>query len=316
MKLSREAKTGIIVIVGTVLLIMGMSYLKSTPIFDRQMTLYAVYDHVGGLQSGTAVTINGLGVGKVKDVRFKDASGKLVVTLSVDDDFSFSKNSLAELYDTSPIGGKGLQIVPVFDGSVPIQSGDTLITQAKPGLTDVFLEQLSPVKLKMEGALSSADSLLGNVNSVLDDTTKQDLQASIGELKKLMIGLNQTVAVFNKNKGKLDATFGNLATLSGNMAKISDSLAQAGLAETVASLQGTAKSFDRMLAKMNAGEGTLGKMMTDKEMYDNLNESSRQLHLLLQDFRLNPKRYVNVSVFGKKQKEYSLPETDPAQKTN
>jgi phospholipid/cholesterol/gamma-HCH transport system substrate-binding protein len=204
----------------------------------------------------------------------------------------------------------------VFDGSTPFKSGDTLLTQAKPGLTDVFLEQLSPVKLKMEGALSSADSLLGNVNSVLDDPTKQDLQASIGELKKLMIGLNQTVAVFNKNKDKLDATFGNLATLSGNMAKISDSLAQAGLAETVASLQGTAKSLDQMLAKMNAGEGTLGKMMTDKEMYDNLNESSRQLHLLLQDFRLNPKRYVNVSVFGKKQKEYSLPEADPAQKTN
>ena len=115
MKISREIKTGIIGIGGILLFLLGYSYLKSSPLFENNKTLYVVYHHVGGLQPGTAISINGFNVGKVNDVGFLDASGDLLVTFSVDDSFSFSKNSTAELYDTGIIGGKGIQILPAFD---------------------------------------------------------------------------------------------------------------------------------------------------------------------------------------------------------
>ena len=135
MKLSREIKTGIIVIGGILLFILGFSYLKSNPIFNDSKVYYAVYDHIGGLQTGTQVSINGFSVGKVNDIRFKDVSGKLVVTFTVDKSFDFSENSIAELYDTGIIGGKGIQIIPVFDGASMAKSGDTLIAQIRPGIT-------------------------------------------------------------------------------------------------------------------------------------------------------------------------------------
>ena len=182
MKLSRELKTGIIVIGGILLFIMGFSYLKSTPLFDNSKTLYAVYPNVGGLQAGTVVSINGFGVGKVNDIQFMDTQGNLVVTFSVSSDFKFSKNSRVELYDTGIIGGKGLQIAPVFDGAAEAKSGDTLLTDTRPGLTELAQQKLTPLFKKFESAVTDADSVLMNVNDVLDTRTKKDLQTAINGL--------------------------------------------------------------------------------------------------------------------------------------
>lgn len=317
MKLSRELKTGIIVIGGILLFIMGFSYLKSTPLFDNSKTLYAVYPNVGGLQSGTVVSINGFGVGKVNDIRFIDAKGNLVVTFTVSSDFQFSKNSAVELYDTGIIGGKGLQILPIFDEGRNIQSGDTLSTDTRPGLTELAQQKLTPLFRKFESAVTDADSVLMNVNDVLDTKTKRDLRNAINGLSELMVSLNVSAKSFNTilndNKSTLDSSLTNFAALTSNFAKLSDSLNNAGLGNTLSSLQSTVASLDQILVKMQKGDGTLGKLMNDKELYTNLTSASKELDLLLQDFRLNPKRYVNVSVFGKKQKEYTVPESDPAQ---
>lgn len=317
LKLSREIKTGIIVIGGILLFILGFSYLKSTPLFDNSKTLYAVYDHVGGLQPGTQVSINGFNVGTVNDIKFKDASGKLIVTFSVNNDFSFSKNSKAELYDTGIIGGKGIQIKPVFDDGPSAKSGDTLVTNTRPGLTDLLQQKLTPLQLKVEDAFTNADSLLINVNQILDTKAKKDLQESLS-------GLNSTISSFKRsadilsnilsdNQSKLDSSMMNFQKLTYNFANLSDSLNNAGLGRTLASLESTVANLDRVLAGIERGDGTLGKLMQDEELYSNLNNASKELDLLLQDFRLNPKRYVNVSVFGKKQKDYTVPEDDPAE---
>ncbi|WP_281542950.1 MlaD family protein [Maribacter aestuarii] len=318
MKLSRELKTGIIVIGGILLFVMGFSYLKSTPLFDNSKTLYAIYPNVGGLQAGTVVSINGYGVGKVNDIKFKDTQGNLIVTFSVSSDFKFSKNSRVELYDTGIIGGKGLQIIPVFDGAPEAQSGDTLLTDTRPGLTELAQQKLTPLFRKFESAVSDADSVLINVNDVLDSKTKKDLQTAINGLSELMTSLNGSAKVLNNilnnNQGKLDSSLTNFETLTYNFAKLSDSLNNAGLGRTLSSLESTVANLDMIMAKIEKGDGTLGKLMNDKELYTNLNSASRELDLLLQDFRLNPKRYVNVSVFGKKQKDYMVPEEDPAEK--
>ena len=318
MKLSREVKTGIIVIGGILLFIMGFSYLKSTPIFDNSKTFYAVYPNVGGLQSGTTVSINGFSVGKVNDIKFLDEKGNLLVTFTVGNDFKFSKNSLVELYDTGIIGGKGLQIRPVFDATGIAQSGDTLQSETRPGITDLAQQKLTPLVRKFESAISGADSVLVNVNSVLDSKTKKELKEVIVGLNILLTSLNKSATSLNSvlegNREKLDNSFKNFEVLTSNFAKLSDSLNSAGLGRTLASLESTMASLDQVAQKIENGDGTLGLLMNDKELYSNLNSSSRELELLLQDFRLNPKRYVNVSVFGKKQKDYTVPEEDPAHK--
>ena len=316
MKLSREIKTGIIVIGGILLFVMGFTFLKATPIFNNSKTFYAVYSHVGGLQSGTQVSINGFNVGNVNKITFKNGSGNLLVAFSVDSDFEFSKNSIAELYDTGIIGGKGIQINPVFDGGPIAQSGDTLSSNIKPGLTDLLQQKLAPLQSKIEGAVSNADSLLLNFNEVLDEETKKNLRESIKGLNTTVQSFQSSAATLNTlladNKSKLDSSITNINTITTNFSVLSDSIAQVGLTNTIRSLESTISNLDKMLAKIENGEGTLGKLVNNEELYNNLSEASRELDLLLQDFRLNPKRYVNVSVFGKKQKEYEIPEDDPA----
>lgn len=317
MKISREVKTGIIVVGGILLFLMGFSYLKSSSIFDNSKTFYAVYENVGGLQTGTPVSINGFSVGKVNDIKFKDETGKLLVTFSVGNDFEFSKNSSAMLYDTGIIGGKGIQIIPVFDDAPKAKSGDFLASSTKPGLTDLVQKNLAPLQSKIEGAVSNADSLLINVNQILDAKTKKDLRESISGLnaviKNFQVTSNSLNGLLADNKEQLDSSIKNINNITDNFSKISDSISQVGLTKTMKNLESTLGNLDAMLAKMEKGDGTLGKLMTDEELYNNLTASTRELDLLLQDFRLNPKRYVNVSVFGKKQIDYEVPEEDPAQ---
>jgi len=316
LKISREIKTGIIVVGGILLFILGFSYLKSSPLFEDGKTFYAIYKDVGGLQTGTPVTINGLVVGKVNDIKFKDISGDLVVTFSVKNDFGFSKNSPAELYDTGIIGGKGIQIKPMLDGAANAKSGDTLNSNIQPGLTQLLQTQLTPLQKKVEGAVTNADSLLMNVNQVLDARAKKDLRETLSGLNKTVASFQKSAdalnRILNNNEDKLGNSLENFEKLTANFATLSDSLNNAGLNRTLASLESSVSNLDELMARVNSNKGTIGKLLNDEKLYTNLNNASKELDLLLQDLRLNPKRYVNVSVFGKKQKEYELPEEDPA----
>jgi len=316
-KLSREIKTGIIGIGGILLFILGYSYLKSSSLFENNKTLYVVYNHVGGLQPGTAVSINGFTVGKVNSVEFHDTSGNLLVTFSVDDSFSFSKNSTAELYDTGIIGGKGIQILPAFDSGPVAQAGDTLVSSIKPGVTELLQQQLSPLQNKVENVISHADSLLVNINTVMDGRTKRDLKESIESLSELIANTKKTTKVLSEivvsNKASLEGSIQNIGQFTENLALVTDSIAKMGLTKTFMNLSQTAASLNAIIAGIEAGEGSLGQLAQDPAMYDYLTKTSRELSLLLQDLRLNPKRYVNVSVFGKKSKAYTLPVNDPAQ---
>lgn len=316
MRISREIKTAVIGIGGILLFILGYSYLKSSSLFENNKTLYVVYSHVGGLQPGTAVSINGFTVGKVNSVGFHDASGNLLVTFSVDDSFEFSKNSTAELYDTGIIGGKGIQILPAFDQGPIAKAGDTLVSSIKPGVTELVQQQLSPLQNKVENVISHADSLLVNINTVMDGRTKNDLKQSIERLHQLIANTEKTTEVLSElivtNKTALEGSIQNVHRITEDLVMLTDSISQMGLTTTFQKLSNTAASLDQIIAGIQAGEGSLGKLTKDAEMYEYLTKTSRELSLLLQDLRLNPKRYINVSVFGKKSKPYTLPEQDPA----
>lgn len=318
LKLSREVKTAIIVLVGIFLFILGYGYLKSNSIFDSNKTLHAVYDHVGGIQSGTQVTINGVVIGNVTKIELKNSKFQSVVTFSIEEKHEFSKNSRAEIYDTGIIGGKSIQIIPVFDDAPMTKSGDTLPSSMKPGITALVQEKLTPLQSKVEGAVSHADTLLMNVNDILDAPTKRELRQGIAGLNQLIANFqnsaNKLNQILSDNQQELDGSIKNFNTMTANFAKLSESLSNAGLDKTVTELQASLSNLNKTLQKIEKGEGSLGKMMNDDEFYTNLTAATRELDLFLQDFRLNPKRYVNVSVFGKKQKEYVLPVDDPAEK--
>ena len=311
MKISREFKTAIIVLGGILLFILGYTYLKSNPIFSSYRTYYAVYNSVGGLAPATPVTINGFPVGKVLQIGFLDEKGKLLVSFSVESDFQFSKNSKAELYDTGIIGGKSIQIIPVFDDSGTAVSGDTLPSSEKPGLTELVTQQLTPLQEMLKSVIVSTDSLLVGVNGILDDKTRQQLKRSITNLDATLANFRRSSgkldAFLSKNEKKLSASVDNVANITEKLSDVSTQLAKADYEKTMKDLQSVADNFNNVLARMESGEGTMGKILKDDKMYNNLTETSEQLGLLLEDMRLNPKRYVHFSLFGKRQKNYKPP---------
>lgn len=299
MKITKEVKTGVLVIIGIILFIFGFNYLKGENLLSSSRVFYTEYDNVEGLVPSTPVTISGLHVGKVLEISFKeDGSGKLVVKLLVDSDFDFSKNSKAELYDTGIIGGKAIAIVPVFDNAENAKEGDYLLSGKKAGLTDLVNQRLTPLQDKIENMMASADQLLKNLNDVFDEETKGNLKKSIAELSTTMASFKNTSASLNQmiknNQEHIDSVLTNADKITGNLANITKTISESNLDETIKSLESTLKGFDSMLSAMENGEGTMGKLLKDEELYNNLKGASEELEELLRDIKLHPKRYTRV----------------------
>ena len=318
MKLTREIKTAILVISSIVLFLWGYSFLKGKNLFDTSKKLYVVYENVAGLTASAPVTLNGLKIGKVNDISFQP-NGNLLVELQITTDFPISKSSIAEIHDSGPLGGREIEIVLNVEDKNFTVSGDFLKPANKLGLTDALAQQIEPLKDKIEKLLDEANVLFANVNEVLDEKTKANLKNSIAELNNTMTEFSGVAknanAMLEKNKTKLDATFTNLDKTTANFASISDSLAKADLGKTVKNLEKTLANVDKLMADMEAGKGTMGKLMKDDAMYNNFTKTSKELELLLQDLRLNPTRYVNVSLFGKKNKPYVAPTEEEIKET-
>jgi phospholipid/cholesterol/gamma-HCH transport system substrate-binding protein len=299
LKLSREIKTAILVISGIVLFIFLFNYLKGNNFLDSSRTFYVVYDNVEGMASSTPVTINGLTVGKVQDINFsKDRSGRITVKLLIDSDFEFSKNSIAELYEAGLLGGKAIAIIPAFDNAENAKKGDYLEGTVKSGLTELVNQRLTPLQEKIETMMVSADSLLVNINSVFDVQTKANLKKSIAELAITIESFKNTSVAFNSlitdNQETLNNALSNIDTITSNLSKITDSVANLNLVETINSIQLTISNFDKILASIEKGEGSIGKLLNDDELYNNLKGASKEIEELLRDIKLHPKRYFRI----------------------
>ena len=285
------------------------NYLKGQNLLDNSRKVYAIYDNVEGLATSSPVTVNGHTIGKVLEIEFtEDGSGKLKVLLLIEDEYVFSKNSKAELYETGLIGGKAIAIIPAFDDAPNTQSGDILQGSVKEGLSELVNRRLTPLQEKIETMMVSADSLLTNLNSVFDSKTKANLKNAVAELNGTLSSFKSTSISLNTlikdNQENLDSTLTNFNNLSSNLATITDSVAKSDLSGTINELQSTLDGVNALLASIESGEGSLGKLAKDEKLYDNLEGASKQLEQLLQDFKLNPKRYVHFSIFGKKTKIY------------
>ena len=311
MNLTREVKTGILAICAIALLIFGYSFLKGKNLLENDRTFYAVYKNVEGLIPSSPVTINGLVVGQVVSIDFADTQGNLVVEFNVDNDFAFSRNSLAEVYGGGLIGGKSLAIIPKYEQGLDAEDGDTLPGRVEAGLLELVNERLTPLQEKLEAAITDADTLLTSVNGILNvdnqnnlNSIFRDLSISVKQFKGTSIRLNNLLA---NNEEKLNKAFSNADEISTKLNKVSDSLAQINVKQIGKELEVVLANFEKISKDLNAGKGTAGKLLKDDKLYTNLERTSKELELLLQDVRLNPTRYINVSVFGKKNKPYQKP---------
>ncbi|MFA7444449.1 MAG: MlaD family protein [Flavobacteriaceae bacterium] len=311
MKLTREIKTALLVLSALLLFIWGYSFLKGKDLFSSYENYYVVYENVEGLSASAPVTLNGLSIGKVSGIAI-NREGKLVVEVQVKTDFPISKSSILEVYEPGFIGGKQIALVPNLEDSNLAKNEDTLQSAVRLGMIAKAGGQLAPVQQKVENTLVSADSLLNNFNTLLDAKNKENLSVAIAELTQTMKTLNSASKTLDKmltvNQQNIDGMMSNLNKTSENFAQISDDLTQADLGKVVQNLESTLANVNKMMADMESGKGTLGKLMKDETMYNNLSDASKELELLLQDVRLNPTRYVNISVFGKKNKPYVAPQ--------
>ena len=314
MKLTREIKTAILVIASILLFIWGYSFLKGKDLFTNYKTLYVEYDNVEDLAQSAPVTLNGLAIGKVTKITINETTGKLLVELQLKTYFPISKTCKASLYSPSLIGGKQIKIIPNLADKVLAEDGQALESVVELSLTDSFGGKLEPIQQKLDLMLANINTLVSGLNNVLDKKGQEDLKKSLAELSQTMEQFHRASGTLNSildtNKGQINGVVSNFNKMSSNFNKISDSLNKADLGKTVRNLNQTLAKVDGLMNNLNSGKGTAGKLLNDDALYNNLAKTSKELELLLQDVRLNPTRYVNVSVFGKKNKPYVAPKEE------
>ncbi len=302
MKISREVKTAILVISGIVLMVFLINYLKGINILDSNAEYHTEFDY-NALNTSSPVTIKGNNVGKITKIEYDDKTGKTKVTISVDNDLRFSTNSLIRLYEQGLMGGNALAIIPE-PGDVMAKSGDFLQSDIEPGLIRSLTKNFTGLSSDLGTTLQSADTLLINLNKLVIDESDDGLRRTISELNTTIVSFNRLSNNLNglvsKNDAELTAAIKNFNKVAADMAILTDDLKEIKLTESVAKLENTLANIDNLMADVKSGKGTLGKLMTDEQLYKNLEGASLQLEQLLQDFKLNPKRYVHFSVFGKK----------------
>ncbi|MCU0381752.1 MAG: MlaD family protein [Chitinophagaceae bacterium] len=326
MKISNETKVGVLAAFAITLLILGFNFLKGRNLFEKKDTIYAVFQKVESLSTSDPVKINGLQVGIVSDIEEKDQNlSGIIVSIHITKTVNIPDNSYAVI-SSNPLGSTTVNIVKGTSTAF-LNDGDTVQTNPSLGLLDEIKGTLSPTVGQVNGTLKSVDSLVEQLGSTLDPKTRSNLQAVIANLSSASASLN---TLLNTQQGALAATLNNMSAVTGNLRNNNDSInriignvetmtrkfSELDLQKTLSKLESAVDNLNLTLKKVNSNDGTLGLLMNDPKLYNNLNSTTNSLNLLMQDIRLHPKRYVNVSVFGKKDKSGPLmqPMSDTATK--
>jgi len=312
--ISRELKTGVIVVVILILFVWGYNFLKNRSIYDKTRTFYAEYTNVQGLAAKSPITINGLKVGTVSDITFHpNKKGILVAHLNLNNDIEFSANSVAQIYSPDFISGKSLKINIALDEADIARSGDTLIGEVDSGIMGMINEQIAPLQSKVESFVVHTDSVMQNVNKIMNDENQKNIKESLANMNAVFGKFKSTASnldVMMREGGRIDSIMKGANTTMTNFAQISDSIKAVNIGKTVAELQSSLRNFNVILDSINAGNGTLGKLMHDEALYTNLTNATKELEELLREVKEHPKRFVHLSVFGKKETPYVAPENE------
>jgi len=313
-KFTREFKVGLIFLAAIALFIWGFNFLKGTNLFSKTRYFYAVYDKVDGLEKSNKVLVNGLRIGQVQDMDFIEGSSKIIVEMYIKSDIEIPDNSIAKIFATDLLGSKAVEIV-MGDSPAYLEDGDTLVSSLESSLKDQLTEEVEPLKRKAIVLINSIDSVMAVIQSIFNENTRQNLASTIENIRNTLRNAESVSAnidtILNNEKNRVGAILANLESISrnlnGNNEKInniltnfetlSDSLASSDLSKTVREAGVAINNLKEISEKINRGEGTIGQLFTNDSLYYNLEKSTSSLDKLLEDIRLNPKRYVKLSLF-------------------
>ena len=314
MKIRREAKLALPALAAVFILIWGINFLKGSSLFESKSTFYGVYDSVEGLKVSSGVIYRGYQVGQVISIQFTgERFDRVLVKFSVDKGLELPSNTLAMIQSADLMGSKVVALVP-GDSHVFAVSGDTLRSQVERGLMEQVSQQMLPLKQKAERLLGSLDSVMLIVQGLFNEETKKNLSNSFGSIDRTLRNLegasgnldtliqgesariSSILQDVNSITGNLRNNNEEISTILGNVSAISDSLRQASLHQTLMSLDYILATTDSIMNKINRGEGTIGALLNDNDLYYNLNQVSENLNRLLVEFRYNPKRFINLSL--------------------
>lgn len=315
LKISNETKVGVLTVLTVTMAVLGFNFLKGKNPLQKEEVLYARFNNVAGLVPSNPVILNGLAIGSVYSTEPGDETlNSIVVALRISEDIRIPKNSIAHIKG-NPLGTPAIEIIK-GDSRELLMSGDTIQSQASQDFFGSIFDKLGPTQKALDGVLNNVDSITNKVNTTYDLQMQNNLRATMANLSTVSAELTRTVDAVNRmvaaNSSNISRSTANLAeltsTLSGNKDNInsivsnldstSAMLAQLELQQTMNRLDETVRSLQGTIDKLNTNEGTLGALINEKRLYNNIQNSINSLNLLLQDVRMNPKRYVNISVFG------------------
>ena len=291
MKIKTEIKTGIVAIIIIVSSYWGFKFLKNESIFDSNYKYYALFDNVDGVASGSSITLNGLRIGKVGDMYFH-SKNKILVLLNISKDIKLTNNSLAKIYSNSIIGKKNIHIE--INKGQPLRNRDTIKTEINASLLEKMQSDIMPLKQKVDKMVSSIDSSMILVSEVLNKKNISNISNSIQNISKMTKNLADIT-----NKIHLDSNLTNISTTISNLNKIVYDIRESKIKNTIQKINTSFSKIDSITKKINNNEGTLGKLIQNDSIYNNLNKSLEMLNELIEDIKINPKRYLHFSIFGR-----------------
>ena len=281
------------------------NYLKGINLFDSNRNFKIKYSKVDGLSTSDPVTLNGFKIGRVHKINFNPNNTKeLIVDIIIENDVNFSNTSIAELYETGLIGGKAIAIIPDYkNDSIIAKDGDYINGIIKPGLTELVNQILPQVQLQVEAVMKNAEIAFENINNLFDDKTRNVLQKSITDISNLTLNLSNTSSqisnLIESNAYNIDRSLSDIRKTSANLRTITDSIATNNLGEMTKNINNIITNLESVVSNLNS-DGTIGKLIKDESIYENLEKTINDLNALINDIKNKPGKYINFSVFGKK----------------
>ncbi|HEX8461414.1 MAG TPA: MlaD family protein [Segetibacter sp.] len=319
MKINNETKVGALTALAITLLILGFNFLKGKSLFKTGNFVYAKVKQTKGLMVSNPVFINGLQIGAVYELEEANKNiDTIIIAIKLSKDVNIPNNSIASIKD-NPLGSASMEI-SMGNSRDYIKNHDTIPTIDNPGVLGAMTTKLTPVVDQVKVTLQTLDSVLRNVNSVFDPYTKNNMQAVVGNFNRisasLLVSASSLQSLMNEQSGALSKSVGNLnsftSNLAGNNDKISATMANletstrnlstADINGTIGQLRLTVEKLNTAVAKIDSKEGSVGRLLNDNQLYDNLANTTKSLNTLMDDIRVNPKRYVSISIFGGKSK--------------
>ena len=321
MKVSNETKIGALTVIAITLLILGFNFLKGKNLIEKKATIYIAFEKVNGLNMADMIKINGLKVGGVEDMQETDANlSGIVVAFHLTRAINIPNDSYAQVI-TNPLGSSFIELV-LGKSTTFVKDGDTLKSVQTKGLVQDLQDKLEPTIENLNKTLSSLEETVKRVGNVFDEEAKQNIGKT---LKELALATDQINSMLAPGKGSIAKSVENIAGISGNLknnndsitmiignlTKVSRDISNSEIGNTIQQLETASVNLNQILNGIKEGKGSLGMLTKDEALYKNLTSTSNSLNILLQDLRLHPKRYVQVSVFGKKEKTSPLMQALP-----